>query len=50
MSPEKNLAALGITLPPVSSPVANYVNAVQTGNLLYLSGKGPLPKRSQLLS
>ena len=43
MSAEKNLKALGITLPLVSSPVANYVNAVQTGNLLYLSGKGPLP-------
>ena len=43
MSAEKNLKALGITLPQVSSPVANYVNAVRTGNLLYLSGKGPLP-------
>ena len=28
-------------LPLVSSPVANYVNAVRTGNLLFLSGKGP---------
>jgi enamine deaminase RidA (YjgF/YER057c/UK114 family) len=43
MSAEKRLKALGITLPQVSSPVATYVNAVQTGNLLYLSGKGPLP-------
>ena len=42
MSAERRIKALGITLPPVSSPVANYVNAVQTGNLLYLSGKGPL--------
>ncbi len=25
----------------MSSPVANYVNAVRTGNLLFLSGKGP---------
>ena len=25
----------------MSAPVANYVNAVQTGNLLFLSGKGP---------
>ena len=24
------------------APVANYVNAVRTGNLLYLAGKGPL--------
>ena len=43
MSAEKKIKELGITLPPVSSPVATYVNAVQTGNLLYLSGKGPLP-------
>ena len=42
MSAERRIKALGLTLPPVSSPVANYVNAVQTGNLLYLSGKGPL--------
>jgi enamine deaminase RidA (YjgF/YER057c/UK114 family) len=25
-----------------SGPVANYVNAVRAGNLLYLAGKGPL--------
>jgi len=42
MSAEKRLKALGIELPKVSNPVATYVNAVQTGNLLYLSGKGPL--------
>ena len=43
MSAEKRLKELGIDLGPVSSPVANYVNAVQTGNLLFLSGKGPRP-------
>ena len=42
MSAERKLKDLGITLPPVSAPVANYVNAVQTGNLLFLAGKGPL--------
>jgi enamine deaminase RidA (YjgF/YER057c/UK114 family) len=42
MSAESNLKKLGLTLPPVSPPAANYVNAVQTGNLLYLAGKGPL--------
>lgn len=41
MKTEKRLKDLGITLPPASSPVANYVNAVRTGNLLYLAGKGP---------
>lgn len=41
MSAEKRLKALGIELAPMTPPVANYVNAVRTGNLLYLSGKGP---------
>lgn len=41
MSAEKKLKALGIALPKPSSPVASYVNAVQTGKLLYLAGKGP---------
>ena len=43
MSAEKRLRELGIDLGSVSAPVANYVNAVRTGNLLYLSGKGPRP-------
>ncbi len=38
---EKRVSELKLILPPVSSPVASYVNAVRTGNLLYLSGKGP---------
>lgn len=41
MSAERKLKELGIDLGKVSSPVANYVNAVRTGNLLFLSGKGP---------
>jgi len=41
MSAEANLKRLGITLDPVTAPVANYVNAVRAGNLLFLSGKGP---------
>ncbi len=40
-SPEDKLAELGITLPNASSPVANYVGAVRTGNLLFLAGCGP---------
>ena len=39
--PEARLAALGIELPVPPSPVANYVNGVQTGNLIFLAGKGP---------
>jgi len=41
MSAEQRLTERGIELGQVSSPVANYVNAVRTGNLLFLSGKGP---------
>lgn len=38
---EIRLKEKGIVLPPVSPPVANYVNAVRTGNLIFLAGKGP---------
>ena len=39
---EAKLKEKGIVLIAPSSPVANYVNAVRVGNLLYLAGKGPL--------
>jgi enamine deaminase RidA (YjgF/YER057c/UK114 family) len=38
---DKKLMELGIQLPPASKPIANYVKAVRTGNLLFLSGTGP---------
>jgi enamine deaminase RidA (YjgF/YER057c/UK114 family) len=41
MSPEKKLKELKIDLGSVSAPIANYVNAVRAGNLLFLAGKGP---------
>ena len=40
-SPEENLKALGITLPKLTAPIANYVNYVRTGNFIYFSGSGP---------
>jgi enamine deaminase RidA (YjgF/YER057c/UK114 family) len=40
-TPEEKLAALGLSLPAIPPPAANYVNAVRTGNLLFLAGKGP---------
>ncbi|MBL7761606.1 MAG: RidA family protein [Sediminibacterium sp.] len=40
-TPEEKLKEAGILLPSISVPVANYVNVVRTGNLLFLSGKGP---------
>jgi enamine deaminase RidA (YjgF/YER057c/UK114 family) len=38
---ETRLKEKGIVLTPPASPIANYVNAVRVGNLLYLAGKGP---------
>jgi enamine deaminase RidA (YjgF/YER057c/UK114 family) len=49
MTPEENLIALGLTLPPAPKPVGAYVPAVRTGNLLYVSGQLPM-KDGQLLA
>ena len=40
-TPEEKLASMGFTLMDAPNPKANYVNAVRTGNLLFLAGKGP---------
>ena len=40
-NPEARLLELGIVLPDPPQPVANYVNGVRTGNLIFLAGKGP---------
>ncbi|HEU4807548.1 MAG TPA: RidA family protein [Homoserinimonas sp.] len=39
---EDRLVELGMALPPVTKPVAAYVPAVVTGNLVYTSGQLPL--------
>ncbi len=39
--PEAKLSALGIDLPTLATPAANYVHAVRSGNLVFLAGKGP---------
>lgn len=39
--PEARLRELNITLPSPPQPVANYVNGVRVGNLIFLAGKGP---------
>ena len=41
MKTERKLKELGIELPKSTSPMANYVNAVRAGDLLFLAGKGP---------
>ena len=41
MSPEDKLKELGLTLPTVPAPVANYVPFKRAGDVVYLSGQGP---------
>jgi enamine deaminase RidA (YjgF/YER057c/UK114 family) len=38
---EKKLRELNIELIPPTKPIANYVKAVRTGNLIFLAGHGP---------
>jgi enamine deaminase RidA (YjgF/YER057c/UK114 family) len=42
MSAEARLKDRNISLPTPSTPLANYVGAVRTGNLLFLAGHGPI--------
>ena len=42
MSPSAKLAELGITLPDVAPPLAAYVPAARTGNLVYTAGQLPM--------
>lgn len=44
-TPEQRLKELGITLPEMSVPVANYVKYVKTGNLIFIAGHGPCSPR-----
>lgn len=41
MALQDRLRSLGLTLPPAPAPVASYVPAVRTGNLVYTSGQIP---------
>ncbi|TVZ16423.1 RidA family protein [Maribacter sp. MAR_2009_72] len=39
--PEAKLDSLGISLRDIGNPLANYVHAARSGNLMFLAGKGP---------
>lgn len=41
MHPEENLKNLGLSLPPVGTPIANFVHSRLVGDMLYISGQGP---------
>jgi enamine deaminase RidA (YjgF/YER057c/UK114 family) len=42
MGAEARLKELNLTLPQPATPMANYVGAVRTGNLLFVAGHGPI--------
>jgi len=42
VGPYQRLTALGLTLPPPRPPVANFRPAVVEGDLVFLSGQGPV--------
>ena len=42
MSVKEELASLGLTLPTAAAPVAAYVPAVKTGNLVFTAGQLPV--------
>jgi enamine deaminase RidA (YjgF/YER057c/UK114 family) len=49
-NPEEKLRELGLTLDLPAAPAANYVNAVRSGNLVFLAGKGPRTADGQLVT
>ena len=42
MSASARLKELGVELPEVAKPLASYVPAVRSGNLVFISGQGPV--------
>jgi len=49
-SPEARLAALGLELPAVATPLAAYVPAVRTGDYVYTAGQLPLVDGALLMA
>jgi enamine deaminase RidA (YjgF/YER057c/UK114 family) len=50
MTPEQKLAELALTLPPAPKPVAVYKPVVFVGNLIVVSGHGPLKPDKTLIT
>lgn len=48
-TPEERLAALGMSVPEIAKPVASYIPAVRSGNLIFTSGQLPM-RAGQLLT
>ena len=50
MQIETKLKEMGVDLPQAATPVANYVPVVRTGNLVFLSGHGPIKEDGSLIT
>ena len=50
MSVKEKLSSLGLTLPTAAAPVAAYVPAVKTGNLVFTAGQLPVVDGQLLLT
>jgi len=50
MGAEARLVELKLELPPAPKPVATYVTAIRHGDLLYVSGHGPLRSDGTLIT
>jgi enamine deaminase RidA (YjgF/YER057c/UK114 family) len=48
-TPEERLAAMGLSVPEVATPVAAYIPAVRSGNHVYTSGQLPM-REGQLIT
>jgi len=48
-TPEERLAELGLSVPEVAKPVAAYIPAVRSGNLVFTSGQLPM-REGQLMA
>jgi enamine deaminase RidA (YjgF/YER057c/UK114 family) len=49
-TPEKRIQELHLVLPPAPKPVAVYKTAVKIGNLLFVSGHGPLKADKSMIT
>jgi enamine deaminase RidA (YjgF/YER057c/UK114 family) len=50
ITPEEKLASLGLSLPPASAPVANYVPAVRVNSLIFLAGHLPRDEAGHVIT
>ena len=50
MKIEEKLKELNITLPETPKPIANYLPCIRAGNLIFLSGQGPMDNEGNFIT